>query len=278
MKNDKDRLDAQDQIRATDQLPEGEPDEGYLKEDREWPRLENRLGQSRILIHRYFTEVLGWIKQKDNPDNFSYFEAGCGHGNDLRAIRKELEKRGRFLGVDLSRAEIMHGLNFYKQRDNEDSETAKKLFAVGNLGNLRHLNAWDQGNKKFSQKLSIDDGEFDLIYIEAVLHSFGYGYKTYREKKAAAQQFFNELARICKSGGKFFGRAIVFASFMTEEQRFKILRQYGRWHFYPTANEFKSMLEEAGFKNIKTILNPHEKAQTDPSKKNMFLSSFLAER
>ena len=76
-----------------DWLPDGLDEKDYLKKDKEWPSLEKRLGNPRILQHIYLPEVLAWVQKefKDNPDDFSYFEAGCGHGNDLRAIRKELD-------------------------------------------------------------------------------------------------------------------------------------------------------------------------------------------
>lgn len=166
-----------------DWLPDGVDKEHYLKKDKEWPGLEGRLGEPRILKHIYFLEVFNWIqeKYKDNPDDFFYFEAGCGHGNDLRAIKEKLGRRGHFLGADMSKAEIMHGMQFYRQHEN--TVESRKLFAQGDLRNLRYINIWDEEKGDFSQLTVIKDGEFDLIYMESVLHGLGYGKKTYREKK-----------------------------------------------------------------------------------------------
>ncbi|MDZ7798248.1 MAG: class I SAM-dependent methyltransferase [Patescibacteria group bacterium] len=258
-----------------DWLPGGTEQEQYLKEHKEWRGLEKRLGQPRILNNVYFPEILAWIQEefKDNPDAFSYFEAGCGHGNDFRTIRKELKARGRYLGVDMSKAEIIHGMKFYK-----DAEEARKLFAQGDLRNLRHVNIWDRGKRDFSQPVEIKDGEFDLIYMEAVLHGLGYSKKTFQEKKESAQQMLNELYRICKAGGKFFGRASIFGSTITKEKQFELLRKTNNWRFIPEAEEFKEILKKAGFTNIKGALTPHEKAKEDPNKKDILRFSFLAEK
>ncbi len=261
-----------------DWLPDGTDKEHYLKEDKEWLGLERRLGQPRILKHIYFPEVFDWIQKeyKDNSDDFSYFEAGCGHGNDLRAIRKELGGRGRFLGVDMSRAEIMHGMEFYQQREN--TEKSRKLFAQGDLRNLKHINIWDEEKGDFSKPIEIKDGEFDLIYMEAVLQGLGYGKKNYQEKKEAAQQFLNELYRICKDGGKFFGRANTFGPTITKEQQLELLRKTNNWRFIPEAEEFEEMLKQTGFTNIKKTLNPHEKTEEDPNRKDILRFSFLVEK
>lgn len=262
-----------------DWLPDGTDDKKHiLKEDTEWHGLERRLGQPRILKHIYFPEVLDWIQQKykNNPDDFSYFEAGCGHGNDLRAIRKELDGRGHFLGVDISRAEIMHGLEFYQQQEN--TEESRKLFAQGDLRNLKHINIWDNEKGDFSQSAEIKDKEFDYIYMEAVLHGLGHSKKTYQEKRENAQKMLNELARICKKGGKFLGRASVFGPGITKEQQFDLMRKTNNWRFIPEAKELEEMLKQAEFTNIKITLNPHERAETDPNKKNIQRFSFLAEK
>jgi len=262
-----------------DWLPDGTDQELYLKKDKEWPNLEKRLGQPRILKNSYFPEVLDWVqkKYKDNPDDFSYFEAGCGHGNDLRAIRKELNGQGRFLGVDMSRAEIMRGLEFYQQRENEDTEEAEKLFARGDLRDLKNINIWDKEKGDFSQPTEIKDNEFDLVYLEAILHGFGYGKKTYQEKKESAQQLLNELFRIRKAGGKFFGRASAFGPTIKKEEQLELLRKTNNWRFIPEVEELEEMLKQAGFKNIKKTLSPHEKADKDPAKKDILRFSFLAE-
>jgi len=267
-----------------DWLPDGSDDKEHrLAVDAEWHELEKRLGQPRILNHIYFTEIFDWIKKeyKNNPDAFSYFEAGCGHGNDLRAIRKELGEtgeRGRFLGVDMSAVEIMHGMEFYRQQDNEEIEESRKLFAQGDLRNMANINIWNETRGDFSQPARIKDGEFDLIYIEAVLHTFGYGKKTYQEKKESVKQMLNELYRICKAGGKFFGRTAAFDSTVTEEDQFERLRKTNNWRFVPRAGEFEEMLQQAGFTDVKITQNPHERAESDPNKKNILRFSFLAQK
>lgn len=261
-----------------DWLPDGIDTEHSLGENKEWVNIEKRLGQPRILENVYFSEVFDWIqrKYKDNPDDFSFFEAGCGHGNDLRAIKKELGGKGRFLGVDMSRAEITHGLEFYQQQENTDE--SRKLFAQGDLRDLGHINTWNDEEGNFSRPTEVKDDEFDLVYMEAVLHGLGYGKKTYHEKRKSAQQMLNELYRICKAGGRFFGRANTFGPAITEGQQLKILRKTNNWHFFPRAEEFEDMLKRAGFIVIKTKLVPYKKPENDPTKINLSRFSFLAEK
>ncbi len=261
-----------------DWLPDGTEKDHYLKEDKEWPGLENRLGEPRILKHTYFSEVFAWIqnKYKENPDDFSFFEAGCGHGNDLRAIREKLGKRGRFLGVDMSAAEMMHGMQFYRPQEN--TEESRIVFAQGDLRHLRQVHIWNEEKGTFSQPAELYDGEFDLMYMEAVLHGFGYGKNTYREKKEAAQQVLNGLYRICKSGGKFFGRATVFDDTLTEQQRLEHLRATNNWRFVPGVAELEEMFNQAGFTSIEKSLTSHENAEEDPNKRNRLRFSFLAEK
>lgn len=262
-----------------DWLPDGTGDEKHrLTKDTEWHDLENRLGQPRILKNIYFQEVFNWIREKfkNNPEDFSYFEAGCGHGNDLRAIKKELGGKGRFFGVDMSEAELEHGLEFY--RNQESTKESRKLFAQGDLRNLRNINIWNDKKDGFSQPTEIKDSEFDLIYMEAVLHGLGHGKKTYHEKKEAAQQMFNELYRICKDGGKIFGRANVFDPTITKKQQLQLFRKLNNWRFTSEIEELEEMLTQAGFTIIEKTLTPHEKANINPDKKNILRMSFLAQK
>ena len=271
------RIIEEEKEKPADWLPVG-TDNQYVQRDREWPTLEKRLGQPRILNNVYFPEVLDWINKKygSNSDDFSYFEAGCGHGNDLRAIRNKLKGKGLFLGVDMSEAEINRGLDFYKQQ--ETLQEGRKLFAQGDLRDLSKVNIWSDENGDFSKSVEIKNGEFDLVYFEAVLHGLGYGGKTYQEKKELAQRMFNELFRICKVGGKIFGRANAFTPDLTQEQRFEFLRKINEWHFSPDPNELKDMLKKAGFENIKTDIKPHEKSEEDAKRKDFLKVSFLAEK
>lgn len=261
-----------------DWLPDGANTEHYLKEDKEWLGLEKRIGQSRILKNVYFQEVFDWIqkKHKDNPDGFSYFDAGCGHGNDLRAFKKKLGNRGHFLGVDMSKAEIMHGIEYYHQQEQENAEESRELFAQGDLRDLSHINIWDEEKGDFSRQTGIKNNGFDLVYMEAVLHGLGYGKKTYQEKKESAQQMFDELYRVCKVGGKFFGRANIFGPNITKEQQLERMRQANEWRFIPEAQELEEMLRQAGFKNIKTTMRKQEEEME--RRKGHLRFSFLAEK
>lgn len=275
---EKDKPNACGQVQRSDYLPDGINDERYLKEDKEWPTLEDRLGQPRISKHYFIYEVLDWIKQKENPDDFFYLDAGCGHGNDLRDLRKTLNCRGHFLGIDLSRAEIMRGLEFYGQKYGQNAAEYIKLFGLGNLHNLHQIFTWDEKKENFSSPKSIRDNEVDLIYMEAVLQASGYGYNTYQEKKESAQLTLNELSRVCKAEGKFLGRTMVFTHAISKEQQFDVLREYGNWQFIPELGELRAMLKEAGFNNIKSIIHPHEKAATNLSRKDVVKVSFLAQK
>lgn len=278
MKKNRSGLNVRQQVQASSQLPDGLSDERYLRKDKEWPNLANRLGAPRILGHCFFSEVLSRIKQKGDFDNFHYLDAGCGHGNDLRAVKAALGGKGCYLGVDLSQAEIMHGLQFYNQRDGEDMRTSIKLFGLGNLHDLRHVCVWDEEAKNFSYPRSIEDGEIDLIHMEAVLQASGYGCKTYLEKKESAQQSLGELYRVCKVGGRFLGRTNVFSSAISKEQQFELLWKYDNWRFIPESDELLAMIQEAGFIVIKKNERPHEKATTNPKEKDVVRFSFLAEK
>lgn len=263
-----------------DWLPDGQEKQDYLKEDKEWLGLEGRLGKPRILENVYFPEVIDWVKKefRDNPEQFSFFEAGVGHGNDIRVMRKLLDGLGRYLGVDTSRAEIDHGFDFYREKDGEDNEKTRKLFALGDLRDLKKLRARDSKKGDYSVATGIKDGEFALVYMEAVLHALGYGKRIYREKKEEAQKMINELFRICQPGGRFFGRTSVFRHTITKEQQFRLLRETNNWRFIPEKDELKEMLKQAGFINVKTVTQPHEKAKLDPNKKDILRLSFLVEK
>ncbi len=263
---------------VSDYLPDGISDGRYLRKDSEWPNLENRLGQPRILQHYYFPEVLDWIKKQDDADDFFYFEAGCGHGNDLRALKKTLNGRGRFLGVDVSRAEIMRGLDFYKQRDSENTREAAKSFAVGDFHDLHKVLAWDEKDQDFSYLYEINDSTFDLLYMEAVLQACGYGYKTYADKKESASRFLSELSRVCKKGGKFLGRITAFMPFVSRERQFNLLRAANNWRFIPELDEFIVMLRRAGFDNINRSVRPYEKVNLNSGRENIIKISFLAQK
>jgi SAM-dependent methyltransferase len=268
--------------KPADWLPSGEDKPDYVQVDKQWPNLEKRLGKPRILDNIYFQKVMQWVdeKYKNNPEDFSYFEAGCGHGNDLRAIKKAITNKlgegGKFLGVDMSGKEIMDGRAHYA--DQENPEEAKRLFAQGDLRDLKHINAWDDENEDFSKPTEIKDNEFDVVYFEAILHGLGYGQKTYEEKKASAQKMLDELFRICKIDGQFFGRASVFDGSTSKEEQLKLMRQTDNWRFIPEADELEEMLKQAGFKDIEITRQPHEKREKDINKKNIERFSFLAKK
>jgi len=259
--------------KTADWLPDGTDKTDYVKPDKEWTRLERRIGQPRILDHVYFPKVQRWIETNFIPDNLKYFEAGCGHGNDLRAIKNALGGHGHFLGVDMSLAEIQRGLEYYREQDDPE---AKQMFAQGDLRNLHEVQVWDEASGNFSKPFNIPDDEFDLVYFEAVMHGLGYGSATYHEKKDSAQQMLGELFRIVKPDGKLFGRASTFTDAIDMEARLKLLRDTDNWRFMPSASEFEEMLAQAGFKNIEKTLAPHPRADSDVNKKDVLKFSFLA--
>jgi SAM-dependent methyltransferase len=259
------------------QLPNGLNDQRYLKENEEWPGIEDRLGQPRILQHHFFPDALAWIRQEKNLTDFHYLDAGCGHGNDLRAIKKELNGEGHFLGISLSRAEIVHGLEFYQERNQEDPKESLSMFGIGNLHNLHEIKVFDEKTSDFSAPESLNDETFDLIFMEAVLHASGYGHDTYEKKKESAQQILSELCRVCKKDGKLLGRIMAFSPVIPKEEQFKLLRSNNNWLFVPGLDEVIAMLTIAGFDYIQRSIRPHEKAAM-PGKENLVKVSFLAEK
>ncbi len=263
-------------IEETILLPTGE-DTHHLQKYAEWESIRKRLGQPRIPNNLFLPDVLQWYNEKfsDTPQDFSFFEAGCGHGNDLRALREMLGGEGYYLGVNMSQIEILRGIDHYK----EQRELGIKSFAQGNLRDLKNLFRWDEGFESFSIPFCVEDNSFDLVHMEAVLHGLGHGEGTYQGKKQAAQKMLNELFRICKSGGRFFGRANVFRPDLSWKERMQFLQEAKDWHFVPGAEEFKEMLDEAGFKMVEApIFLRRIKPIDDPVKKNDGKIAFLAEK
>lgn len=260
-----------------DKLPDGTAEYQYMNANYEWPGLSGRLGEPRIFAHPYFIEAMAWVQLAciGNEGSFSFLDAGCGHGNDVRALRTRIVGNVTFLGVDLSVATLQAGLDYYENHENENRLEAQKLFAVGNLRDLRRVYTLEGMSLK---PLKIEDASFDLVYFEAMLQASGHGYGTYRQKKEAAQKILNELARVTKPGGKLLGRVTVFASSLSKEQRFDVLRQEGNWRFIPGGEEFLSMLEEAGFKNSNGRLSSPYKLGTETAHKEYLRFPFLAER
>jgi len=259
-------------------LPDGREDNRYLKVDQEWPTLHTRLGMPRILEHYYIKDVIEYFERKKNSSDFSFLDAGCGHGNDLRAFRKLLAGEGRYLGLDISRAEILHGLDFYQENNQEDTKEATKLFGLANLQDLNQVFLWDNEHQSFSFNRGLLDGEFDIVYTEAVLHAFGYGHQSYVEKKASAQRALNEFFRVCKPGGIYFGRTTVFKSSISKENQWCCLIDEADWRFIPGAEELLEMIRQAGFSGIKNMLQPHPKAKIRLSRTDMLTISFLARK
>lgn len=253
-----------------DRLPDGADQVKYMNANYEWPGLVDHLGEPRIFAHPYFREAMAWrtLEFIDREDSFSFLDAGCGHGNDLRALRTRLGAKGRFLGVDMSIATLQAGLDFYEMHENENRQEAQKLFAVGNLRDLRQVYTLNDMSLK---PLKLEDPSFDLVYFEAMLQASGHGYGTYRQKKEAAQKTLNELARVTKPGGKLLGRVTVFLSYLSKEERFQILREESNWRFIPNGEELFIMLEEAGFESPKGHIS-------DPEHGKYRKLAFLVER
>jgi len=274
------------ETKLDDSLPSGEDQKNYLNQTREWERLDNRLGEPRVEEHNiYLKEIIAWVaeKYKNNPEGFAFFEAGCGHGNDFRVLKKKLQEiigeQGRFLGVDFSEAEIERGLEFYHEKKQENTTEARNSFAQGDLRNLKEVKTFNPETNDFSKSEKLADNSFDLIYMEAVLHGLGHGEGTYEGKKNAAQKALNELFRICKSGGRFFGRANAFdEKAISKEEQFELLRANNDWRFTSEVEELKEMLTQAGFRIIETSIIPHPGSEKDPSKKNRLKFTFMVEK
>lgn len=265
-------------------LPNGHGQVGYLERHGHWPGLERRMGlEKKILKNPYLPQILAWVQKEfcKDPRGISYFEAGCGYGNDIRAfmgVLGEMAERSRFLGVDMSEAEIKRGLEYYHREAGEDLTKGRELFAQGDMRDLKNLNTWNDEAGDFSKPLEIEDGEFDLIFFETMLHGLGHGFGTYHEKMESSQKMLDELFRICKSGGRIFGQASTFDTDISRKQQFDVLRRTKDWRFIPKTEELWEMFKKAGFKNIRMSLVPHERGVTEPDKKYIRRSYFSAEK
>lgn len=255
--------------KPADWLPKGIDLESYV----EWKwdsvgekniGLKKRIGQPRIEHNPFFDYFLERIKKfKDNnPEKLKFFEAGSGHGNDYRVVKDLLMEEGLnvdTLGVEYSQKEIRDGLEFYQDRDG-DKETHRdiaELMAQGDLRDLRNIKFLNPKTGEFDRVEEIEDGTYGVIYFEAIMHAFGMGEGSYKEKKANAMKMLKELNRIAQDGAMFFGRASVFGpddqgKVLSEEEQMDFLRENNEWRFFPhDMEEFKKMLKEAGFEVVK---------------------------
>ena len=263
-----------------DELPNGLGETSYLNVDEEWLGLSERLGRPKICKNVFYPAVHSWIAENfsADPDKFSYFEAGCGHGNDLRAFRSNLATKGRYLGVDMSVAEINHGLEYYHEESGEDTNVARNWFVQGDLRDLKQVNAWDSANESFTKPIALNDNEFDVVYFASVLHGLGYGQSTFHEKQAAAQQMLNELTRISKPGGRLFGLANVFGSGISQDEQIDYMRATNNWRFNPSVELVREMIQQAGHRIINDDVRTDRVLKEKADRKDLYRYSFLAEK
>jgi len=262
---------------SEDELPSGLHQEKYPSENL---AAQHELGRPQLAEHYAYQEIINWAKDqcRKNPGAFSFLDAGCRYGDNLRAFRKQLAQPGHFLGVDSRDEAVKRGLVYYRIRDNDDAAAASQSFALGDLSHLKQIEVWQDEKTGFSQTRQLADNEFDLVYLESMLQLTGYGLHAYGIKKAAAQQVLNEMFRVCKPGAKIFGRVICFAYSLAPEERLDILRSEKDWRFIPGIAEFADMLKDAGFKDIDASSSPYPPAAAyiDPGKKNLVQLSFVA--
>ena len=258
----------EDEIRSTDWLPKGIDLKDYV----EWKwdsageeniGLKERIGKPRIEYNIFFDSFLERIRKfkENNPEKLKFFEAGSGHGNDFRVARDLFLKEGidvDSLGVEYSEKEIRAGLEFYKDRDKEDEAQREiyKSLAQGDLRDLKNIKFLNSETGEFDRVEEIEDGTFGVIYFEAIMHAFGMGEGSYKEKKANALKMLKELYRIAQPGAMFFGRASIFGpddqgKILSREEQINFLRENEEWRFFPhDIEEFKQMLEEVGFEEV----------------------------
>ena len=81
------------------------------------------------------------------------------------------------------------------------------------------------------------------------------------------------------SGGSWEETTLInFNESKTKEEQLELLRDTKNWRFVPGFQEFEEMLKSAGFKDIKTEMSPHPRAETDSNKKNILKFAFSAHK
>ena len=145
-------------------------------------------------------------------------DLGSGRGNDVIRLAEEVGEKGYVYGIDISEGMI-----------------AK---AIGNLNKFEVKNA--EILKAELESLPIKDNLVDLIISNCTIN--------HASNKPAV---WREVFRILKSGGRFVVSDIYATSPIAEEYRNDPVAVAECWEGSVTRAEYLTMLEEAGFREIK---------------------------
>ncbi len=145
-------------------------------------------------------------------------DLGSGRGNDVIRLAEEVGEKGYVYGIDISEGMI-----------------AK---AIGNLNKFEVKNA--EILKAELESLPIKDNLVDLIISNCTIN--------HASNKPAV---WREVFRILKSGGRFVVSDIYATSPIAEEYRNDPVAVAECWAGSVTRAEYLTMLEEAGFREIK---------------------------
>jgi len=182
-------------------------------------------GSSKISMKQAMVNMADKMGETlDLPPNSKVLDAGCGEGST--AMRLADKYKLKVTGVDL----LDFNIATAKRKASESSLTDSLSFKLGNY-----------------LRLDYPDNSFDGLYtMETLVHAPDY--------KAALKEF----KRVLKPGG----RIVLFEYSMPsqdkmnarERQAFKIINEGSVMYSYPyfVHGRFTSILEQAGFQNVKT--------------------------
>jgi len=169
--------------------------------------------------------VTGWALDYFNFDsNDTVLDIGCGGGETIRRIADHISG-GKVWGVDYSPLSVELSL----KRNMENVKSGKVNVVEASV-----------------EKLPFDSDTFDKIIT---VESFYFW--------PAPQENLKEVYRVLREGGKFLIVADINGDADLDENDLEGIRKYDL--FNPTLEQFRELLENAGFKNVSVHTKEGEK-------------------
>ncbi len=169
--------------------------------------------------------VTGWaLDFFDFNENDRILDIGCGGGETLRRMSEKVT-HGRLTGIDYSEVSVRSS----EEKNSEDIKNGKMKIIEASV-----------------EKMPFNDNSFDKIIT---VESF-YFWPNHAEN-------LKEVYRVLDKKGKFLIVADINGDAPLDEKDIEGIRKFDL--FNPTLNEFKELLENAGFKNISIHTKKGEK-------------------